>query len=232
MLYLDNCYLKEFDAIVKDVNHRFVVLDQTAFYPNSGGQPHDTGRLIRINDNKEFKVIFVKKFPNYISHEVNEVGLKQGDKVRGIIDFDRRYKLMRNHTAAHILSATFYKEASALITGNQLGIEKSRIDFSLEKFDRNLIEECFEKANEIVKNALPVKIYYITRDEALKMGEITKLAKGLPNLDKIRIVEIEGFDKQADGGTHVRNTKEVGEIELIKCENKGKNNRRIYFRLK
>lgn len=231
-LYMDDCYLKEFEATVKSVAKKFIVLDKTAFYPASGGQPQDTGVFIRESDNKQFTVIYTGKFSGEISHEVGEEGLKQGDIITGKINWDRRYKLMRMHTAAHILSAFFHKEEKALITGNQLDMEKSRIDFSSEDFDRERINEYIKKSNEIVEQDLPIKIYTISKSEAMRDENMFKLAKGLPEeIENIRIVEIEGFDKQADGGTHVNSTKEVGKIVFLKAENKGKSNRRVYFTL-
>ncbi len=233
-LYMDDCYLKEFEAEVKSVKDgKYVVLNQTAFYPNAGGQPYDTGVFVRVSDNKKFNVVFVGKFSGEISHEVSEQGFQVGDKIKGKINWERRYKLMRMHTAAHILSAIFHKQAGALITGNQLDLEKSRIDFSLENFDREKINEYFAKSNKLVNKNLPIKIYTITREEAEKDESIFKLAKALPeSIKDIRIVDIVDFDRQADGGTHVKSLKEVGIIEFLKAENKGKANRRVYFTLK
>ncbi len=234
-LYMEDSYLKEFEARVVSVtkggeNKFFVVLDRTAFYPNSGGQPHDTGKFVK--DGVEYPVVYVGKFSGQISHEVSKEGLREGDVVRGIIDWKRRYKLMRMHTAAHVISEVFHRETGALITGNQLGLDRSRIDFSLEKFDREKMGELFEKANEIVRKDLKVKTYFLPREEAMKIENITKLANVLPpEVKELRIVEIEGFDLQADGGTHVTSTKEIGEIKFLKAENKGKNNRRVYYTL-
>lgn len=227
--YKDN-YLKELDAEVIEANEKFVVLSDTIFYPNSGGQLYDTGKII-LGD-EVFNVVFVKKFDDKISHEVDKEGLKPGDKVECILDWERRYLLMRMHTATHILSTLIHNKIKALITGNQLGLDKTRIDFSLENFNRENIKEYIGEANEIINQNLETKSYFITREEAMKIESLTKLAKGLDeNLKEIRIVEIGNFDKQADGGTHVKNTKEIGKIELVEIENKGKNNRRIYFRL-
>ncbi len=231
LLYLEDAYLKEVEAKVVKVDGKFVVLDRTIFYPIGGGQNCDKGKLIR--DGEEFNVVYVRKIGNDVSHEVDKEGLKVGDKVKEVLDWDRRYLFMRDHTAAHVLSAVFHRETGALITGNQKGEDKSRIDFDLENFDREKISEYIEKANEILKRGLEVKAYYLPKDEALKDPAMFKLKNVLPkNLEELRIVEIGDVDKQADGGTHVKNTKEVGEIEFIKAENKGKNNRRVYFRLK
>lgn len=226
LLYMDDSYLKEFDAKVIEVSEEKVVLDKTAFYPAGGGQPTDLGK---IND---FSVLKVKKEDGKIWHYIDG-SLENGAEVHCSIDWERRYKLMRMHTAAHILSAVFYKEAGAKITGNQLDLEKSRIDFNLENFDREKINDYFLKANDIVNQDLKIEISTISREEAEKDKSLFKLAKALPDFIKdIRIVAIGDFDKQADGGTHVKFTKEVGEIEFIKADNKGKSNRRVYFKLK
>ena len=231
-IYLDNCYLKEFESVVKSIKDgKYIVLEETAFYPSGGGQPHDTG--IMIKDKDSYNVIYIGKFSGEISHEVDKEGLKPGDEVNCIINWDRRHKLMRMHTAAHILSECIHRKTSALITGNQLDLNQSRIDFNLENFDRAIIEECINNSNEIVQKKIPIKIYFLPREEALKIENISKLAKGLPEgIGEVRIVEIGNFDVQADGGTHVKNTSEVGELIFINAENKGKNNRRAYFSLK
>ncbi len=229
-LYMQDSYLKEFEAEVVSADEKYIVLDQTAFYPNSGGQPHDTGVL--ISNGQAYNVVYVKKSGGQISHEVDREGLKPGDRLKGSIDWERRYKLMRYHTAAHILSEMVHRKTGALITGNQLDIDKARIDFSLETFDKELIINCLEEANKIIDKGLPVKTYFMGREEAMKIENISKLAKGLlESLKEIRIVEIGGYDIQADGGTHVRNTSEVGRLEFLEAINKGKNNRRVYFRI-
>jgi misacylated tRNA(Ala) deacylase len=233
-LYMDDCYLRDFEAAVKSVSQgKYVVLDRTAFYPNSGGQPNDTGRLTRISDGKVFKVVYAAKFGGEISHEVENpdgAELSPGDKVKGEIDWERRYKLMRSHTAAHIISGIMNQKTGAMITGNQLGLDKSRIDFSLEDYDPSLMDDFIKEASGKAAAGAPVEISTVPREEAEQMEGVSKLAKGLPPaIKEVRIVDIVGIDRQADGGTHVRNTSEIGEIKLVKCENKGKNNRRVYF---
>ena len=231
-LYMKDSYLREFEAVVESVkDDKFVVLDKSAFYPTGGGQPHDTGSI--ICNGEEYAVVYVGKFSGSISHEVAKTGLKHGDKVIGRIDWDRRYRLMRMHTAAHIIDAVLYKEAGALCTGNQLGIDKSRIDFSLETIDRGKMQSYIDIANEYVKKAIDVKIYFMKRDEALKIPGVVKLASVMPpEVEELRIVEILDIDLQADGGTQVKNTSEIGEISLLSVENKGKSNRRLYYTLK
>ncbi len=230
-LYMDDSYIKSFEAEVVSVKDgKFVVLSATAFYPNGGGQPFDTGKIIR--DGVEFPVVFVGKFDGSISHEVSREGLKVGDKITGVIDWDRRYKLMRSHTASHVMSAVMHDDYGAKITGNQLSEDKIRIDFSLEDFDRDKIELALVKVNDILSRDLPVSISYLPRDEALKDPSMVKLAGAMPpNVEELRIVSIGDVDRQADGGTHVKSTSEVGSLELIKADNKGKNNRRVYVRL-
>lgn len=232
--YLVDAYQKEFETNVKSVKDgKFIVLDNTIFYPNGGGQPYDLGIIVRLSDNKEFKVVYVGKFGGEISHEVDPVGLVQGDNVLCKLDWDRRYKLMRTHTAAHIISGVISNETGAKITGGQLNVDKFRIDFSLEDFDREKLSEYVAKSNELVDKDLAIKTYEMSRQEVESAPEMVKLASGLPQgIETLRIVEIEGFDKQPDGGTHVKSTKEVGHLELIKCDNKGKSNRRLYIKLK
>jgi misacylated tRNA(Ala) deacylase len=231
--YMDDMYMKEWDAKVVDVsNERFIVLDKSAFYPNSGGVEYDKGTLVS-NDGAEYKVIFAGKFEGHISHEVDKIGLRVGDNVHCNLDWERRHILMRYHTAAHILSGLFNKETRAKITGNQITPDKGRIDFDLEDFDRAVFERLIIKANELIANDLPVIVYYKPREEALKDPNMVKLANAMPPaVTNIRVVDIKGFDYQADGGCHVMSLKEVGMIEFLSAENKGKNNRRVYFKVK
>ena len=231
-MYMDDCYLKEFDATVKAIKENSVVLDKTAFYPTGGGQPNDTGRIIK--DGKEFHVTDVTKDSGEILHKLDSVeGMNTDDKVKGIIDWDRRYRLMRMPAAGDVIDAVLYKETGALATGGQLGLDKSRIDFSLEAMDRDQMKRFIGMSNEIVSHNINVKIYYLSREDALKIPGRIKLANVMPpNVDTLRIIEIPGIDVQADGGTQVKNTKEIGEIIMLSVENRGKSNRRIYYTLR
>ena len=231
-LYMDNCYLKEFEATVESVkDDKYVILDKTAFYPLGGGVAYDIGVLLR--DNEEFPVVYVGKFDDKISHEVSKPGLKVGDKVIGIINWERRYKLMKLHTTAHLLASIFHNKSNAKITGGSIEPGKARMDFSMENFDRVIIDDHFKLANELLKKNSGVKIHYMEREEALKIPDMVKLANKMPpDVEILRIVEIEGIDKQADGGCHVNSLNEIGKIELVKVENKGKNNRRVYYIVK
>jgi misacylated tRNA(Ala) deacylase len=230
-LFLVDSYLKEVRATLISVKDgKYVTLDKTIFYAKGGGQPHDTGRIVRQGE--VFNVVYVGKFSGEISHEVDRVGLQPGDDVCCVLNWERRYKLMRSHTAAHVVAALLNKGTGALITGNQLGEDHVRFDFSLEKFDRTILEEYLVRANELFEKDIEVRWYELPREEALKIPGVVKMAEAFPpDLPVLRIVEIVGLDKQADGGTHVRNLREVGKVELVKTENKGKNNRRIYFKL-
>jgi len=236
LLYLKDCYLSEFDARVVSASGDLVELDQTAFYPESGGQPSDYG-IISFNGGS-VKVLSVRKEGGRVLHKiegsVEQLGLSANLKVHGQIDWERRYLLMRYHTAAHVLSAVISREEPGIeITGNQLGLDRSRMDFSLENFDRGKLKHYEEEANKEIARALPVTIEFLEREEAFKIPGLVKLRKLLPeSLKVIRIVSIEGLDRQACGGTHVRNLSEIGRIEIVDAENKGKSNRRIYFRLK
>ncbi len=231
-LYLEDSYIKECDAQVISVkDNKYIILNKTCFYPRGGGLPSDTGKIIVMGS--EFGVLSVAKSEGQIVHElaIQNPQLKTGDNVKCIIDWERRYKLMRMHTAAHALVGIMNKEAGVLITGNQIDVDQSRIDFNLENPTRELIEEYVRKTNEALKTNVEIKIYFLPRDEALKIPGMVKLAGALPpDIKELRILEIPGIDIQADGGPHVKNTGEVGELELIKLENKGKNNRRIYFK--
>lgn len=240
VLYFLDCYLKEFDATVEKVTeNKFVVLDLTAFYPESGGQPSDTGKLVRESDGAEFDVLYAGKFEGEISHEVApsdknaSAGLKAGDKVKGIIDWDRRYRYMRMHTATHVIANVIEKEAGAQITGNQLGLDQSRVDFSLEAFDRDKFSEYEKTANALIAGNRPVSFDLVSREEAEeKLSRLTTLAKGFSDeIKAVRMVEIEGVTVEACGGTHVKNTEEIKGIKITKLQNKGKSNRRMYFTL-
>lgn len=231
-LYMDNSYIKEFNATVISSKGKYVTLDKTNFYPNSGGVEWDTGKLINKKDGKEYNVIYVGKFEGKISHELEKEGLNIGDEVQGVIDWERRYKLMRFHTAAHLISGVFSKNYNLSITGNQLGPEKGRIDLNMEKLDVDFIKKIIDESNQIIEKNLSVEIYYKNIEEAKKDPSLFKLAMEFPpEIKKLRIVDIKGFDAQADGGCHVKSLKEIGKIKFLEAINKGKSNRRIYFTL-
>jgi len=204
-LYLADSYQRECDAVVVSVKDgKYVVLDQTVFYPKGGGQPCDTGKITRGNE--IFNVVYVGKFSGEISHEVDHAGLKGGENVHCSLDWERRFQLMRSHTAAHVFASLLCTGTGALVTGNQLEEDKIRFDFSTEKFDPEILRSYVDKANELFRKDIQVKSYELPRDEALKIPGVVKMAEAFPpNIPFLRIVEIVDIDKQADGGTHVRN---------------------------
>ncbi len=228
-IYIEDSYLWAFDALVEEVFGDRAILDKTAFYPQSGGQPSDLGTLSRGGE--LFQVVGAEMGEHGVVHLLDRPGLSPGDAVSGRIDGDRRYRFMRSHTACHILSAVIFQETGAKITGNQIDQNRSRVDFSLENFDKAKMSEYVEKANLIAGEKRPVKTRVIPRSEALAIPDLIRLAMAVPDREMIRVVEIEGIDMQACGGTHVKNTGEIGEIKMIKAENKGKSNRRVYFSL-
>jgi Ser-tRNA(Ala) deacylase AlaX len=231
-LYMNDSYLKEWDANVTDVkDDKYIILDNTAFYPKGGGQPFDEGLIVRNGDT--YNVVYVGKFSGQISHEVDKPGLKVGDKVHCKLNWARRYTFMRYHTAAHLISNILYRKANAKITGNQIELEKTRIDFSMKDYAPEKLRDFVEEANEIIKQDLPITIDYMSREEVMDKPELARLAVGLPeNIREYRIIRIGDIDEQVDGGTHINHLNEIGQIEVIKTVNKGKDNRRIYFILR
>jgi misacylated tRNA(Ala) deacylase len=230
-LYHTDSYLKEFEAVVSRAEGKDVSLDRTAFYPASGGQPGDTGVIVA--GGIEYKVVSVTKKGDDIMHSVDREGIMPGEKVTCLLDWGRRYRLMRSHTACHVLSYVFNTGTGALITGNQIALDKCRIDFDLEDFDRERIKSFEKKANGIISEEVSVTTRFLPREEAFQIPSVLKLKNVLPpSVDTIRIVQIGSHDIQACGGTHVKNTSEIGGIAITSAENKGKNNRRVYFVLK
>jgi Ser-tRNA(Ala) deacylase AlaX len=224
-LFWEDMYMREFDAEVELVDGNRVVVDQTAFNPRGGGLVSDTGRL------NGMRVIEANKEGDNVFHVLEApADLRVGDRIHGVLDWDRRFRIMRMHTSAHILSSVVMGETGALITGNQITPDESRVDFDLAEFDRNRLSFFIEKVNEAVGRGLEVKTSFMKREEALAKPGFVKLANAMPpSLEMLRIVQIGDVDTQADGGVHVRNTKEIGKVVGLKAENKGKNNRRLYF---
>ena len=233
LLCLKDSYLKEFKAIITSISENKVSLDKTAFYPTGGGQPSDTGKVIA--NGKEFGVVAVKKENGVVWHSLNSSkGLSVGTNVRGKIDWDRRYNIMRMHTSAHVLAAVLYNQTGKLITGNQIDFPLSRMDFNVEtSFDEDSAKKLQETVNNELKKNHEVKVSFMPREDAIKKPELVRLKDLLPpSLKEWRIVQIGSIDLQADGGTHVKNTSEIGEIKIVKTQNKGANNKRIYWELR
>ena len=230
-IWMKDCYVKEWDAKVLDVkDDKYVVLDRVNFYPKGGGLAWDTGEIVKGSE--EFQVVYSGKFNGVVSVEVDKPGLEPGDEVHCVLDWERRYKMMRFHTALHAFAEIVHKMSGALITGNDIKPEKARIDVSLDSFDKEAFMKYVDETNRVLAEGHPVKIYFLPREEALKIPAIVKLVgKSPPEIDTWRIVEIEGVDIEADGGPHVKNTKECGKIKVLGFENKGKGRKRVYFDL-
>ncbi len=165
-MFLKDCYLKELDAEVVSREGCKVELDQSIFCCQGGGQLADNGTI--SCDGEEYKVTDVRKEDGRIINYVDREGLKKGDRVHCKLDWERRYALMRGHTAMHVLAAVVHKRTGALISGGQIDLDKCRIDFSLDEFDREKVAEYVAEANEAAKRSQPVKMYFMKRDEALK----------------------------------------------------------------
>ncbi|MCI4396479.1 MAG: alanyl-tRNA editing protein [Thermoprotei archaeon] len=231
LLFMDDSYLKECEATVLESLPGRVVLDRTVIHPRSGGLVSDTGTL-KVGD-ASYKIVEAIEEGEEVVHMISgQEKIPPGQRVKVELDWERRYRIMRAHTALHVLISILNKNVGALVTGNQVTEDVSRVDLNLEKPDKELVSLAIAEANRILAEGHPVKIYYMSREEAMKVEGIVKLAKAMPpSVDKLRIVEIVGVDIQADGGPHVKDTKEVGQIQFLKLENKGKNNRRVYFKL-
>ena len=224
-LFWEDMYLKEFDATVVSVEGSRLVIDQTAFNPRGGGLVSDVGSVGGT------KVREVVKEGEEIVHLVDgQAPWAPGERVHGMLDWERRHRIMRMHTAAHVLSAVVNAETGALITGNQISPDDSRVDFNLEDFDREKMSTYVDKVNQAVGRRLDVTTYFMRREDALANPGFVKLANAMPpTLAELRIVQIGDVDTQADGGVHVKNTGEIGTVVGLRTDNKGKNNRRLHF---
>jgi misacylated tRNA(Ala) deacylase len=233
-LYLYDSYQKEFEAKIENISGNQVILDQTAFHPLTGGVAHDVGYITKNHVKHEVLRVEINRETKEITHVLDDASdLSSGDTVKGVLNWERRYRLMRLHTAAHLIAAIMYRDYNALITGGQVDCEQAKLDFNLPKTEREIFEDAVAKANNEVGKGTALKIYFLERTEALKVPGIVKLAERMPpQVKELRIVEIPGIDVQADGGPHVNNTREIGEISLVKIENKGKTQRRVYFTVK
>jgi len=228
LLYLADCYLKEFEAKVVKAEGNQIELDKTAFYPESGGQPSDKGKLLRGEE--EFTMVKARKQGSSVVHEVDREGLAEGDIVKGVLDWDWRFKMMRMHTGAHVITTAVQAvEPGALVTGGQIGFEESRDDYCISDLGEEKVKEIEAKANEIVESGTEVQIYELPREEAFKLPQLFKLRDVLPpSISMIRIVRI-GDDLNACGGTHVKDTSEIGKIKITRTKSKGSDNKRIYY---
>jgi misacylated tRNA(Ala) deacylase len=231
LLYQTDSYLKEFTARVIEVkpDQRGVILDRTAFYPGGGGQPHDTGTL--AFGGETYPVPKMEK--GYVHVIEGGVFLQVGDEVRGVIDWTRRYRLMRTHTAMHIFCGIAYHGYGVPVTGNNMEPLQGRIDLEFERLQKDLVSEIEAKINAEVTAARDLRVNFIPREEAFKNLDLIRTKSNLvpDGLTQVRTVEIVGLDLQTDGGTHVANTREVGLIRITDYKSKGGINKRIYFEL-
>jgi misacylated tRNA(Ala) deacylase len=224
LLYLRDAYLLDFDAVVVDRRDDAVALDRTAFYPTGGGQPHDTGAL------EGLAVTDVRKDGDLVWHTVDGGPAPAlGASVRGTVDWDRRHALMRTHSALHVLCGVIWNEWRVPVTGGNMEPLSARMDFEFDPLPEGFGARVEELVNTELAADRPIAIEFLARDVAVEDEDLirTKVNMIPDSVKEIRVVDIVGLDKQADGGTHVRTTGEVGRIRVTKTENKGKGNKRV-----
>ena len=226
LCYTDS-YLCEFDAVVVEATAKGAVLDRTAFYPGGGGQPPDTGVL--VFQGEEYRVTRVSRSGGQIVHELDGDSLARDSPAHGIIDWDRRYQLMRTHTALHILCGVIWRDYEAQVTGGDMKPLAARMDFELEHMSADFAREVEGLINNEVNAGRPVEIGTLSREQAFQVPDLirTKINLLPPSIKELRTVNIVGLDLQADGGTHVANTREVGRIRVVGHESKGRINKRL-----
>ena len=226
-LFQTDSYLREFTARVTAVQEKHIALDQTAFYPTGGGQPCDQGSFSA--ESQQWAVVNVRKDSDEIWHEVEGEPPAVGTVVTGAIAWDRRYALMRTHTALHMLAGVIWRNYGAQVTGGNMEPLRARMDFEFESMRRELVEEIEQKVNQEVAAARPIHVSILPRAEAFAIPDLirTKINLLPEGIEQIRIVDIVGLDLQADGGTHVANTREVGHIKIVDYKSKGKINKRL-----
>jgi misacylated tRNA(Ala) deacylase len=230
-LFTVEAYARTCEATVTAVTDDGVVLDRTVFYARSGGQPGDTGTLRW--DGGEGRVADTLKRGGVLVHVVDDMAPEAGTAVVADIDWDRRHTLMRTHTALHALSAIVFRDYGAKVTGGNMEPGAARMDFELESITPEFGREVEEKLNAELSADRPVKVTFLAREVALADPDLIRTKVNLipDSVDPIRVIEIEGLDKQADGGTHVRSTGEVGAVRVAKTENKGKAFKRMRIEL-
>jgi len=232
LLYHENSFTYECSAKVIAVEGDEIALDATVFCPGGGGQMADQGIIAWDND-LYGNVIAMNKRDDVVWHTLNCPPPAVGTEVVASIDWDFRYKMMRTHTALHILCGTIWKEFAVQVTGGQMYPDRARMDFAMENLNKERIAYIEQKINEAVEADYPIRVYKLPREKAFAIPDLirTKINLLPPEIEEVRIVEIVGLDLQADGGTHVNHTKEVGSIKITKTENKGKINKRLEIML-
>jgi misacylated tRNA(Ala) deacylase len=234
LLYHDDSYLSTFDAEVVAVEDTALALDATAFFPGGGGQMADRGALLA--DGRQLPLAGLEKRGDVVWHRVEEGAgplPAVGQRVTGELDWDFRYRMMRTHTALHMLCGIIFRDFGAQVTGGQMYPDRARMDFSMEAFTPECVRDIEARVNEAVAAPHDIKVYTLPREQAFEIPDLirTKINLLPPEIATVRIVEIVGLDLQADGGTHVRSTAEVGGIQVLKTENKGKQNKRMEIAL-
>ncbi len=227
LLFQTDSYLKETKATVTAIEDGAVILDKTIFYPGGGGQPADQGKL--LCKGYVSRIENVKKLGDKVLHWPEGPMPEIHDKVECKIDWDRRYQLMRTHTAMHILCGVIWRDFGAKVTGGNMEPLKARMDFEFEAMSADFAEKVEELINKEIVAARPVQVNILPREEAFKIPDLirTKINLLPEGIQQVRTVEIVGLDLQADGGTHVANSEEVGRIKVVGHESKGKINKRL-----
>ena len=227
LLYLRDAELRAFEATVASSTDDRVVLDRTAFYVTGGGQPHDTGTLTW--DGGSARVVDVRKADGEVVHVVDGPVPPAGTAVHGEIDWERRHGLMRTHTALHVLCGVIWNEYKVAVTGGNMEPLAARMDFEFDPLPEGFGATIERRVNEELAAARPIRIEFLPRETAVADEDLirTKVNMIPETVTEIRVVDIVGLDKQADGGTHVATTDQVGRIRVVKTESKGKGNRRI-----
>ena len=230
-LYYQDAYLRDFTAVVQEQSEHGVRLDRTAFYPGGGGQPNDIGKLLA--GGQDWKVTRVKRVEGAIWHQVEGEAPAVGTSVEGVLDWERRYQLMRVHTAMHILCGVIWRDYGASVTGGNMEPLRGRMDFEFERMTADRVAEIEEKINREVEQGRAIRTRILPREQAFQIPDLirTKINLLPPAIQKVRVVEIEGLDLQADGGTHVANTREVGCIRITDYKSKGAINKRLVVEL-
>lgn len=234
LLYQLDAYLREFEAVVTaiDPDTNAVILDKTAFYPGGGGQQPDAGVLIA--GDVQYVVSQTKKNGETVLHLIEgEARPVVGTVVKGVLDWERRYAAMRTHTAMHILCGVIWRKFGVSVTGGNMELLKGRMDFEFGELTRETIAEIERDINAEVATARPVRVAILPREEAFQIPDLirTKINLLPQQIQQVRTVELVGLDLQADGGTHVHNTSEVGQIRITDYQSKGKANKRLYIEL-
>jgi misacylated tRNA(Ala) deacylase len=229
LLYHANSFTYECSATVIAVDGDDVALDATVFYPGGGGQMPDRGSITWEGQPYQASVIAMHKDEDVVWHTLDCPPPAVGTEVVGSIDWDFRYHMMRTHTALHILCGIIWKEFKVQVTGGQMYPDRARMDFAIESLDRNRVDYIEEKVNQAIEADYPIRVYTLPREKAFAIPDLVRTKVNLlpPNIAEVRIVEIVGLDLQADGGTHVNHTKEVGSVRITKTENKGRINKRM-----